>query len=325
MAYLVLWGAVRTVTTGVSLWAVAGLVLLCGAFLLARGRGRSARVHPALACVVALLGVATTFAGHGGELTTADAWCTSSVGCVALLLIWRGHPRVAWGATALMTLLLGAVGGWGLLEDLGVVNALITLGVIAAAGRVLEWYGAQMTEYAQSERDALEWRVAQDAYQLAHQQRIRQTGALASEMLERIVAQDGLLESAADRLECRLLHQAIRDETRGRLLLNDDVRAQVLAHRRRGAVVQLLDDGHLGRLDPAELARMRDELAEKITGLESDSIIIRSTSDDGVDSVTVVATTTDPIAAALGQDGDDRLDLWHRISAREATSSIASR
>lgn len=324
MAYLVLWGAVRTVVAGCAPWAVTGLVLLCAAFLLARGRGRLGRVHPVLACAVALVGVAATFAAYGGRLTTADAWCTASVGCVALLLVWRRRDLIAWGSMVVMAALLWAVGGWGLLQDLGVVTALTTLGLIAAAGRVLGWYGAQMAHYAETEREALEWRIAQDAYQLAHQQRIQQTGALASDMLERIVAQNGLLETAADRLECRLLHQAIRDETRGRLLLNDEVRGHVLAHRRRGAVVQLLDDGHLGRLEPDELARMQRELAEQIAPLTSDSIIIRSKTDGGEGSVTIVATTSDPIAAALGQDDEEQLDLWYEIPLHLARTTPAS-
>ena len=328
MAYLVLWGVVRTVTAGSSPWAVTGLVLLCGAFLLARGRGSLVRVPPVLGCLVALVGVAVTFAAYGGVLTTADAWSTSCVGCVALLLLWRDRHLLAWGTMVGLSVLLWVVGGWGLLQELGVITALITLGVIAAAGRVLGWYSAQMTQYAHTEHEALEWRIAQDAYQLAHQQRIQQTGALASEMLERIVAQNGLLESAADRLECRLLHQAIRDDTRGRLLLSDEVRAHVLAHRRRGAVVQLLDDGHLGRLDPADLARVHSELAEHIASLRSDRIVIRSKTDEDGDSVTIVATTIDPIAATLGQDDEEQLDLWHEIAlrpARESSSFTASR
>jgi hypothetical protein len=317
MLYVVAWGMVRAVTDGAHPVALSSVVLLAGGFLLARVHGRNARLRTVLAVLAAalsLIGIGGELTVHGGHLGTADVWAMAGVTCVALQLLWRGHHVVPWATMAAMSVLLWIAGGFAQIEDLGVLTTILALGVIAAAGRVLGWYSRQMQEYAGTEREALEWRVAQNAYQQAHQQRIEQTGALADAMLQRIVAADGRLDQA-DRDECRLLHQAIRDETRGRLLLNDAVREQVRLHRRRGAIVQLLDDGRLSALAPAALARLQDDIAEKIAPLASDRIIIRSGTqrESGEDTVTIVATSLDPVALALGADDDETVDLWHEF------------
>lgn len=325
MAYMTLWGVIRTAVSGFHPPALAVLVLLCASFLLAR-RGGEIRACALCAGVLALGGIGVALVARGGSLSAEDVWATSAVACIALLLIWRAQHVIAWATMLGLCALLAAVGGLAQLEELGVLTTVLTLGVIAAAGRVLGRYDEQMQQYSATEREALEWRIAQDAYQQAHQQRIEQTGRLASPMLELIAAGGGVLD-ARDRHECRVLHQSIRDETRGRLLLNDAVREHVRSHRRRGATVQLLDDGQLGRLDAAELSRAQNEIAEQIAPLTSDRIIIRSGMKDGRALISVVATSVDAIAAALGEEGDDQVDLWHEIdlAVREPVTMRARR
>lgn len=326
MAYVAVWGAVTVALRGFPSAAGAGFVLLCLAFLLARVRGRTGRFAAPGAGALALSAIGLELVADGGGLAVADSWSTVAVACIALLLLWRRQDVVAWATMLGLAALLWVAGGFSEVEDAGVLPTALAIGVVAGAGRVLRWYSAQIEEYSATEREALEWRVAQDAYQLAHQQRIEQTGRLASGMLQRIVLQDGRLDQG-DRNECRLLHQAIRDETRGRLLLNDAVREQVRAHRRRGAVVQLLDDGLLTGLDADALALLQDGIAARIAPLTSDRIIIRSGTQrgTGIDSVTIVATTIDLVAAALGQDDEEQVDLWHEFPLpRSPLEAVAS-
>ena len=89
------------------------------------------------------------------------------------------------------------------------------------------------------------------------------------------------------------------------------LRDQVIAHRRRGAFVQVLDDGGLDEVDPALMEPILDRAAEAISKLHSDRIIIRTAPKDSEKSLTVVAITVDETAAALGLDDDgDEVDLW---------------
>ena len=154
-------------------------------------------------------------------------------------------------------------------------------------------------QFARSEREAVEWQAAQDAHHFERQVRLTQTSRVALPMLRHIAEVDGDIDED-DRHECRVLEQTIRDEIRGRRLLNEALRDQVIAHRRRGAFVQVLDDGGLDDVDPALMEPILDRAAEAISKLHSDRIIIRTAPKDSDKSLTVVAITVDATAAALG-------------------------
>jgi len=151
-----------------------------------------------------------------------------------------------------------------------------------------------------------------DAFHLERQDRLRHASADAAPMLNHIVAQNGQLDSNA-RSECRVLEQALRDEIRGRGLLNRAVRTVVSTHRRRGAYVQVLDDGGLDTIDPDTLDPLLDEVAHRLNPLTSSRIVIRSGPTDSDTAITIVASTPDETAAALGTDTDNDIDLWVTI------------
>ena len=321
MTWTVVWGLTEVIGRGPSVTALLGLALLCAAFVLARVGPACSPIRAVASGIVAAAGIEVEIVAHDGRLGDPQIWIVCTAACIALLLIWRHQTIVACSVMLIAAVLTCLYGGISQLQDLGTLTIALVLAVIAGAGHVLAWYADQMRLYAESERDSIELRVVENAYQTAHQQRIGQTGRLAGTMLQEIVAAEGRLTSVG-RAEARLLHQSIRDETRGRYLLNDAVREQVRTHRRRGAVVQLLDDGHLAELEPERLSVLLGEVAHKVTGLTSDRIVIRSQALDDAHSITVVATTTDPIAAALGED-DDQVDLWHQIKVeRNLTEAV---
>ena len=81
--------------------------------------------------------------------------------------------------------------------------------------------------------------------------------------------------------------------------------------RQRGASVQVNDDGGVDDIDPTALNRLLNQVAHAITDLPSDRVIIRTAPADSPKALSVVAMSTDPIAAALGMDdGDEQVDLW---------------
>ena len=123
-----------------------------------------------------------------------------------------------------------------------------------------------------------------------------------------------------------MLEQTIRDEIRGRRLLNEALRDQVIEHRRRGAFVQVLDDGGLDDVDPALMEPILDRAAEAISRLHSDRIIIRTAPKDSDKSLTVVAITIDATAAALGLDDEgEEVDLWLELPRPEASGPALTR
>jgi hypothetical protein len=138
-------------------------------------------------------------------------------------------------------------------------------------------------------------------------------------MLQRIALSGGEL-TEEERRECFTLEGALRDEIRGRRLLNDAVREQIMIARRNGTSVQLLDDGGIDGLDEAELERVLNRLAEVLRGVRTDRLIIRTAPAHSSAAVTVVGLTTvgDGHASTLSDDHDDEVDLWEEIPRSSA-------
>jgi hypothetical protein len=146
---------------------------------------------------------------------------------------------------------------------------------------------------------------------------------LAMPMLRRISDSNGDL-SEAERQECRLLEATIRDEIRGRRLLNQAVREQVMAARRRGASVTLLDEGGIDDLSGVDLEIVLNTLATAIGRTNADKIIARTSADSATIAVTVVGLSSpDPAVSALGPDssGEEEVDLWMEIPRQAVSAS----
>ncbi len=157
--------------------------------------------------------------------------------------------------------------------------------------------------------------------------RLSQTTRMALPMLQRVIESGGDL-SADERAECLHLEQAIRDEIRGRSLLSDDVREEVMRLRRRGATVQLHDDGGLDELDMDDLRRVHASIADALRrAREADNVIVRTVPEGSESAVTVVGLRLDSAAsesAALGaglddedDDEDDSVVVWLEIPRHE--------
>jgi hypothetical protein len=237
-------------------------------------------------------------------------WYIGAAGCLLVLTMVRRRSAHAWigaGLVVAQTLIWAGPGG---VIDAGA--AALSLWVAAAyfGVRSLSHAMRDIHQFARSEREAVEWQAAQDAHHFERQVRLTQTSRVALPMLRHIAEVDGDIDEDA-RQECRVLEQTIRDEIRGRRLLNEALRDQVIAHRRRGAFVQVLDDGGLDDIEPALMEPVLDHVAESISQLHSDRIIIRTAPKGSEKAVTVVAITVDPTAAALGlEDEGEEVDLW---------------
>jgi hypothetical protein len=148
-------------------------------------------------------------------------------------------------------------------------------------------------------------------------------------MLQAIVSQSGDL-SPEQRQESLHLEGAIRDEIRGRRLLDDEVRREVMAARRRGAEVSLLDEGGIDDVPDDELRRIHEALAAALHGSEADKLIIRTVA-GGDHAVSVVGLgSPDLSSSALGRgvsaeadedDDDDEVLLWLQIPRRAGVSA----
>jgi len=176
---------------------------------------------------------------------------------------------------------------------------------------------------AAAERETLARRAELDASEQERHARLRSAHRNVAPLLGRIIREGGRLDAAA-RAECRVVEQTLRDEIRGRLLLNDATRAAILRHRRRGAVVQVLDDGGLDDVPAAALGALLDEVAELLGPVRSRRIVIRAAQPRSRTAISLVASSPDETAAALGLDTDDDVDLWVSLPRPAASEPAAS-
>lgn len=243
---------------------------------------------------------------HNGYAT----WYVAAVGTLLTIVMVRGRETVAWAGIAFLTLHTLWWAGLASFGDLGVVGSIVW---VVAANVVM--YAVRKTaedaeRFAQVERKASEWRAAYDAHVVERQRRLEHTYTMAEPLLTEIVRSHGEL-AEEQRAECLLLEATMRDEIRGRGLLNDAVRHVVTGVRRRGAAVSLLDDGGLDGLGAQQRESVLSQLAAAIEGADADTLIVRSVPRAKDPSVTVVG-----LKNTSGADNDDSdVTLWLEIKA----------
>jgi len=295
--------------------------------------------------IAAALGVAVlpslVRGARSGVMTRAAAWVVTGVGCVICLTATIGLDPDRMTRVSISWYTLGVLAGAGMvwmaghrLPPLVAVTCLvlqiavwsgpigpIRLGLAAEivfviSGLVLHRAFRQIAAAASiavsEEREITVVRAEQDAFHLERANRLLHAGRAATPLLRRIIELEGELDERSRR-DCRVLEQTLRDEIRGRKLLNDAVRRVVLAHRERGAFVQVLDDGGLDDVPPRALAPLLDDLAQRLAPVRSSRIVIRTGQPGTGTAITVVASTPDETAVALGIDDDERVDLWLTI------------
>ncbi|MCJ1713390.1 hypothetical protein ACLBWP_08095 [Microbacterium sp. M1A1_1b] len=300
-----------------------------GAALFVRGRALPVWVACfSLATVVAIPVVASPTVDVGEPLGHTT-WWVAAVCTLMVVLAVRGRAPFAWAGVLFLAVYTLFWAGPGALVSLGVLGSTAWLGVASVFTAAMNRATRVTRDFMRAEQETADWQAAQDAHVFERQFRLSQTTRMALPMLQRIIDVRGDL-TEDERTECLHLEQAIRDEIRGRSLLSDDVRDEVMRLRRRGAVVQLHDDGGLDELPVDDLRRIHLRLADALRQAhDADNVIVRTVPEGSGAAVTVVGLRLDLAAsesAALGagndddEDGDedDSVALWLEIPRHES-------
>lgn len=249
-------------------------------------------------------------------------WHAAAVGALMTIVAVRRRPGFAWfgiGFLVVQTVIWATPFG---LVSLGVIGSASWVGVAHLLTNALAKAVRDSQRFAVAERGAAEWQAAQEAHLNERQFRLGQTTVMALPML-RTIQQSGGDLTAAQRAECLHLEGAIRDEIRGRKLLNDAVREQVMLARRRGTTVTLLDEGGIDDLDDDELDRVLGALADALRRTNADKVIARTVPEGSDVAVTVVGlrSSDDGSASLLGDSlDDDEVELWLEIPRSPASA-----
>ena len=245
-------------------------------------------------------------------------WYVGAAGALLAITATRRRYGFAWAGAAFLVMQTIAWSGAEALISLGVIGSVswVAIAHLISAGMAKASKDAQ--RFALAEREATQWQAAQEAHVHERQFRLGQTSSMALGMLRQIESSGGAL-SADARQECLHLEAAIRDEIRGRRLLNDAVRREVMSARRRGTVVTLLDEGGIDDLGDGQLDRVQNRLAQAIADSRADKVIARTVADDSDTAVTVVGLHSTDEAGAFGASAgdDDEVDLWLEIPRHE--------
>jgi len=254
-------------------------------------------------------------------------WWVAAVGTLMVILVVRQRAPFAWVGVLVLAVTTLSWAGIGALGDLGVLGSVSWVVIATAFTAAMNRATRIQRDFIRAEQETVDWQAAQDAHVFERQFRLSQTTRMARPMLQRIIDSCGGLTDD-ERTECLHLEQAIRDEIRGRSLLSDDVRDEVMRLRRRGAVVQLHDDGGLDELEVDDLRRIHSELADALRQAhDADNVIVRTVPEGADAAVTVVGLRLDLAAsesAALGaglddedDDDDSAVAVWLEIPRHE--------
>jgi hypothetical protein len=249
-----------------------------------------------------------TAGGHGYA-----TWYVPASGVLLTITSTRRRYGFAWAGAALLVVHTVAWAGPGALVYFGVVPSVawVAISHLISAGMAKASQDAQ--RFSLAEREATEWQALQEAHVHERQFRLGQTNSMSLSMLREIERSGGEL-TEEQRQECLHLEGAIRDEIRGRSLLNEAVRREVMVARRRGATVTLLDEGGIDDLDAQERSRVLNAVADAISGSSADKVIARTVPDDPQTAVTVLGLRS----AARHPNGDDaseddEIEFWVEV------------
>jgi hypothetical protein len=269
-----------------------------------------------LALAAAVLVPNATWLGAGADavLRPYATWGLGGISALMAILVVRGRVWAAW----IGVLSIAVTGSFwiGIVStlSLGAVGAVVWVGIAQLVTGLMARAARDTAELTELQRSSSEWLASQSGRRRERRVTVQRAIALAGPVLTRVIeTRAGLNE--AERAQARLAEGRLRDELRGRRLLDDGVRVQLEAVRRRGTEVTMLDEGGLDEIDEVQLTAIREELATTLERAHSERVFIRTSPHEEV-AVTVVGRSR----SEEDPDGEEVVDLWHEIRRPVAES-----
>ena len=213
-----------------------------------------------------VIGIATLLAGTAVRQQVAVAW----IGIVILAL-----QEILWAGFLL---------GW----QTGLAGALMLVFAGHAISKGIENAAKSALLYTQQALENETQLVVSQVAAAERKQRLELALSGAKAMLELIESRNGELKDF-EKNEARLLEASLRDEIRGRELMNDEVRAATRAARERGIEVAILDEGGLDQMSISDKNEILSKACVAINYVEQGRITLRAPIGEAW-RVTLVAT-----------------------------------
>jgi hypothetical protein len=234
-------------------------------------------------------------------------WSIGGIGALMTVVMVRRRPLTAWLGIGVMSvssiLWLGVVPA----VSLGLPGSIVWVAAAQLLMYALDRAARDTEQLAELQQAASAWQASQAGRQRERRVQVQRALQAAGPILGRTIETGGNLRPD-ERLEARLAEGRLRDELRGRRLLDDGVRVELEAVRRRGIAVTMFDEGGLEDLDDDALAAVRAELADTLRDAASTRLIIRTSPHEQI-AITVVGRSGDGESLS----DEDSVDLWREI------------
>jgi hypothetical protein len=283
-------GTIELFRVGFSLTSAIALMIYLVVGLSTVFYYRELKMPVALAIVVTISSFAipqlVNLTIESSALGTPATWYVTAVSTILGVTAVRQQRLWVWIGITILTI---QVLVWGGLEALFVSGLGGAFGLVAAAYAIsvgLERSAKQTASYLERSKATQAASAADSAIRQERSERITSTLEGALPMLE-LIAKGEL--SVGDRKQATLLEAELRDEIRGRMLVNPKLKESVRSARARGVEVVVLDEGGLVRVSEQDRESLRNLVATELDKISSGRVTIRSPQESNV-RVTFVAS-----------------------------------
>jgi hypothetical protein len=281
---------------------ILAIVIFVSTLILSVAASNGLFIGPRYGAAVAAGAVATVVVASAGiNLEHVDPYSTWYVGGMGVLLgvlAARGQARLAWAAAIAVAVTVYLEGGLGELGEVGLEGMLILIAAGQATSRSVIRADQEVEELQKSEILTQAAIISAKVSGDERRQRLQQVLKEALPALTSISSNDWNVDERG-RTELMQLEARLRDDIRGRDLVNEEVRLATKSARERGVEVVLLDEGGLANLSQVELNNILGKVAKAISSVAAGKIVVRSPRGERW-LVTVIAT----------RSGTDAPDLW---------------
>ncbi len=192
-------------------------------------------------------------------LGTPATWYVTAVATILAIAAVRQQRVWAWNGLYVLTVVLLSWGGPDSLFVSGLAGAIGLVGAAHAISVGLESSERQRLEFLEQAKATQAASAADSAIRKERSERIAATLGGALPILEKIASGHF---SSSDQREATILEAELRDEIRGRMLINPKLKTSVRSARSRGVEVVVLDEGGLAALSEQDKDSLRDRLAK---------------------------------------------------------------
>lgn len=254
---------------GIYLLSISLVVALKEGLNMGLGLGIIGATGAVSTSVVANLGITEGLTG------TYASWYVGGMGVLLGIIAIRGQASLAWLAGLIVAVVVVQEAGFGAIGSSGLVGMVVLIAASQATARSVSKADLEVEELQKAEIQTEAEIISSAAAGRERRERLQRVLDRALPELSLITAHKGIL-NAQQQQKFLQLEASLRDDIRGRKLINEDVQAAAQSARERGVQVLLLDEGGLDQVNDDMRKVVLDKVVVAINSVTAGKVVIRS-------------------------------------------------